>query len=749
MDMTDTAVAQIRADFAAFADANTSIEVSAPLDASAALDVTWTRNDVESTTSVYLGEDGTPSTVGVDGVTSEYRSFFASAPMADLTRLARTILRTLPVPTPFVAPRLRPGHAVGTDAREDVLARLAAPSPVTRLLFLTGDAGAGKSQLLMACARASAERYLTTNVGSLLLYVNAQGRGLARLTEALAAETQDLRANFTYHAVARLARMGLIRVVIDGFDELIGGQGSYQDAFGSLAAFVEELAGHGALVAAARSVYFEQEFLERVDASAALGGALWELQPLEVAPWSEEDVQDYAEQYTRAIDADEGAQAMLLQLLLSEGMQTLRTKPFFVAKVCDLFTSSSLSTVDGVTTAVVQAYVEREVSTKLVDATGSPYLAPQQFTALLNEVAEEMWRQETREMHARGLRELFDIFAEDAGLSEMHRRLLWEQATTRALLRPGRKPQTVAFEHELFFGFFLATYLSSVINGGALRVADAFSRGNVPVDAAQQLFQRFPLAEARLPATLITLESAITRTPRAVELVRQNIGTLIVEMLRVTERVKRLCVRDAIIGVADTAGLSFRDIDFVGVAFRRSDLRGSSFVSCTFADCTFEQVKFSRQTLFTDTQLAIDACSGLLLDDEEAGLRGIYAPADMAALLRELGALPQAADEFRTVDGELLAVLDLLLREFRRGNIISDDRDSYPRLLGHAKWPQVREALRDSGLLVIETRSASGPKKVFYRRTFSPEQLMAGLNPSADVPENFASFWRALEQGVS
>ena len=140
--------------------------------------------------------------------------------------------------------------------------------------MVTGEAGSGKTRVLQELVRRQADSYLRGQTNKLFLYVNAQGRALARLNEALATELQDLRVNLTYHSVATLARVGIVIPVIDGFDELLGVSG-YDDAFSSLAQFLEQMEGQGCLVASARSVYYEAEFLARAGKESATGDQAW------------------------------------------------------------------------------------------------------------------------------------------------------------------------------------------------------------------------------------------------------------------------------------------------------------------------------------------------------------------------------------------------------------------------------------------------------------------------------------------
>ena len=144
--------------------------------------------------------------------------------------------------------------------------------------------------MLREFVRQQAEAYLSGRTSRLLLYVNAQGRALARLNEALATELQDLKVGLTYHSVAVLAQLGVLVPVIDGFDELLGVSG-YDDAFSSLAEFLEQLHGEGQILASARSTYYEEEFLDR--AGRATGDQTWSHESVRVLEWSDEDRRHY------------------------------------------------------------------------------------------------------------------------------------------------------------------------------------------------------------------------------------------------------------------------------------------------------------------------------------------------------------------------------------------------------------------------------------------------------------------------
>ena len=159
-----------------------------------------------------------------------YQEFVAGPDMANLREVAGMIDQSWrSAPRLFVNTRARyeGGADPHTEPAVDMLTTLVQEDSedATRVVMITGDAGTGKTRVLQELVRRQANRYLRGQTTKLLLYVNAQGRALARLNEALATELQDLKVGLTYHSVSVLTRLGVLAPVIDGFDELLGVSG--------------------------------------------------------------------------------------------------------------------------------------------------------------------------------------------------------------------------------------------------------------------------------------------------------------------------------------------------------------------------------------------------------------------------------------------------------------------------------------------------------------------------------------------
>ena len=243
---------RIRHDLASFGDPGASVDVDG---SERTFRASWImRGEPEEATFSVSRDQGVWVTAsGASRV--PYRTFVSGPGMADLRHVAQMI-QSAQKPMLFIPTRAEAPTQSG-PAIEVLTDLLGEEAEATRVTMVTGGAGAGKTCVLRELVRRQAEAYLSGRTSRLLLYVNAQGRPLARLNEALATELQDLKVGLTYHSVAVLAQLGVLVPVIDGFDELLGVSG-YDDAFSSLAGFLEQLHGDGQILASARSTYYEE-----------------------------------------------------------------------------------------------------------------------------------------------------------------------------------------------------------------------------------------------------------------------------------------------------------------------------------------------------------------------------------------------------------------------------------------------------------------------------------------------------------
>jgi len=452
---TDVSLATLRGDLAAFGDPGEEVRVERTT--GGAVDASWVQNGRRERAQVVRGSQPSliDARVSFNGSETSYSSFLAGTQMADLKSVARNTAAVLTSPRAFVAPEGKyEDRRASADSLVDQLARPALGK--TAVVFLTADAGDGKTTLLKHLAVERAVSFSTGAEERVWLYVDAQGSRLARLDQALAQALDEVRAPFPYHATESLVRVGAVVLIIDGFDELIGTTGSYDEAYGSLSAFLQRLDGNGAVVAAARSAYYEHEFAARVDRSIGFRTEGWDLRPVRLLDWrltertkyleKEFELQGRTGEVGRASDA-------LEKVFADPQLQPLAGKPLFVSRIADLVLSGDpLAGGTGPLDRLVSTYVDREVG-KLPSASGPPLLSTSLLRDLLSELAQEMWREEARTLSRTTVRELASLVAELHELEEDAAAVLVERLPYLAFLRVGSAPGSVAFEHELFFAY--------------------------------------------------------------------------------------------------------------------------------------------------------------------------------------------------------------------------------------------------------------------------------------------------------
>ncbi|OPZ39161.1 MAG: hypothetical protein BWY99_01456 [Synergistetes bacterium ADurb.BinA166] len=699
--------------------------------------------------------------------TYSYRSFLASPKMADLTNLARMIL-TSSEPSFFVPTRARyftldndcPVDGEATQLLRELLG-VDSPSS-TRILMVTGQAGSGKTCVLRELIRRQADLYYRKQTDCLYLYINAQGRALARLNEALATELQDLRARLTYHAIAPLVRCGILVPFIDGFDELLG-TGGYEDAFSSLAAFVEELNGQGQIVASARSTYYEQEFVSRASSRTALGAQAWTQIPLEVLSWTECEFDYYIDNWPTSV-ANAAIDSVKLRKaadrVFSGRNAHLRSKPLFVARTAALLARDpDFAGGDDLLHQLVEAFLERERAEKLLDRHGGSLLTKEQLQALLRNLAEEMWNQETRELDPRSLREVAEYVLVTEGASKAVQQIVIEAMPKMALLALGER-KGLRFEHEMFFSYFLGEYLAQKVFEDSQSLRMMLGRSILPNEVAEAAVtsseRRCILGKPRALQTAldITAEAASVESPRSNQ-VRENAGVVALAFLRNTqmtqESIQGIHVARVVIPGGELRGLQFKNCRFERMELRRVDLSETVFENCHADRLVLSDVVVDPET----TRLGL---IGFDVDSDLAGirirdqglLRGVYDPAERHKLMIDCGLLPVATAppnaSQRQVDSRVVDLVRRLSRLYGRSNPVCTSDDTQRRLFGDPNWPELERLLLQHAVVTQETRQTGGSQKNFLRRRVLPEQLMAGLDRKASVPREVKSFWDALEK---
>jgi len=711
-------------------------------------------------------------TVSLNGTSLPYTAFLAGTRMADLQHVARMIYQSrqekIFVPTRACRPDRDaevplPATRLLTDIIEE------RGPEVTEVIMVTGGAGAGKTRVLQELVWQQANRYLQGRTDKLLLYVDAQGRALARLNEALATELQDLRVNLTYHSVATLARAGLLVPVIDGFDELLGVSG-YDDAFSSLATFLEQLDGYGRIIASARSTYYEEEFLRRANEASATGKQRWSHIrwshiPVKIMPWVADERSDYLnERATRDSLTDEETIELRKKVDMAfRRDNNLSDKPLFYVKVVDLVVDlvradSELDEDDDLLSILIHSFLKREQMEKLLDRQQRPLLSEGQLERVVRELAEEMWNQETRELDGRSVREVAEFCLYDE-IEESDRQITVEKMPTLAFLTRSENHETIGFEHEVYFFYFLARVIAEqYISNSDLR--SILSRAALPEFVAErfavEVMRRGKLSSLDdLQIVLDRLAKAGRDEWRRTAQVRENAGLIVLASLRTfasnndeTDIAGRK-ISTAVFPGGDLSDVTLRECTLDDVTIRRTNLRAAKFVRCHARNVMLEEpmVKVGSTRLELNGLRVPGDVSGIqkLTDKKKETIR---IPNEIMKVLSECGTSVDTIDseqDMRNVSRRSMDLIEWLMHAYERANPVCDGDENMRHLFDDYQWPRLRGVLIKHGIVTIDRRSASGPAKEFLRRQFPPDKIMSGANRASDVPSQIRRFWDDLE----
>ncbi len=704
--------------------------------------------------------------VSTGNETQPYTVFLAGTRMADLRRMAQMIKQAkrqeIFVPTRAYRTDL---NSAAPRAATELLTELIErdDADATQVAMVTGEAGAGKTRVLQELVAQQANRYLQGKTKKLLLYINAQGRALARLNEALATELQDLKVDLTYHSVATLARVGLLIPVVDGFDEILGVSG-YDDAFSSLEIFLEQLEGQGGLIASARSVYYEEEFISRASRTSTLEGQAWSHVPVKIVPWEEKDQEDFLKELAKreAISTeDQKTLRLRVDNVFSEN-KDLASKPLFFARVVSLLQRDpEFSGGDDLLGELTNKYLEREINEKLLNRQQQPLLPKEHLERLMGELAEEMWNQETRELDSISVREVAEYVLDEEEIAESTRQIVIERMPTLAFLARSEKHMGIMFEHEVFFFYFLTrTIAHQYIQGGTMQVI--LSRSTLPEFVAERFV--FELQQGGHLSSLDDLQGIFDRLAGAgrtewnrKEQVQENGGMIILALLRKfnsshgSSEITGRTISTVVFPGSNLDGVTLRNCILSDVEFRRTNLGTTMFIECDAREVRLVEPRVnvnSTRLELNGLRVLEDVASIQELRDD--GNSTIYAPNEIIQILAQCGApVEENRDgDMREVHKGFLWLLEKLIRAYERANpvCISDINSPHlQRVLRDPRWPILLDLLIEHGIVKQEYRGTSGRRKEFLRRQFSPDELMLGISKTSHVDQRITRFWNALE----
>lgn len=348
-----------------------------------------------------------------------------------------------------------------SDLLNSVDEDLQANRPQTQVVFVNGEAGIGKTRAMIGAALHRA-RTIEEEAGEhrdsdlpLLLYVGSSGQVLSQLDNVIAAAVSSTRS-ITAAAVKALCRNGLMALLVDGFDELLGNV-RYNDALGSLRPWLEDMGGRGVLMVSARSSYYVGQYKASVRRAHEGSAMSVHHKIAEIQLWKARDIREVLTSY--------GVDPSVLVNLSEEDRQLLRL-PFFTRAFIEMCLSEEAGIPTGTSLPehLLDQYLTREEG-KILDESGRSVISHRELKTMFSYVAELMEENSEREADDELLRTAAMFTIDDSlesrtGLAERLPNLCGFATTTS-----GGAQLRFKFQHELFFDQFLADAVSRYLGG--------------------------------------------------------------------------------------------------------------------------------------------------------------------------------------------------------------------------------------------------------------------------------------------
>ena len=615
--------------------------------------------------------------------------------LARVDQLADRLLSYTPVEEHFVRPRgllldqldIDPTEAdvQKSDAVTALIDTLSqSPSGASTVVYLTSDAGEGKTTVVNHLAREQAKRFKSGQAGWLLLPISLGGRPFLRFDDVVVGELVNrLRFQHLYYdAFLELTKLGVLVPAFDGFEEMFV-ESSSGEAVSALGNLVQHLQSSGSVLIAARKAYFEfYSFRTQARLFDAIQSHSVTFSRLTLSRWQREHFQKYCK--LRTLRTGDSLYERVRERLGER--HPLLTRAVLVKKLVDI--AKELPSIDAVLARLgndpdeyfvdfVTTIVEREAEEKWLDRSGEaakPLLTVADHFDLLAMIAREMWEMRSDALKRDYLELITDVFTSDSKLSPDTARQIRKRLPEHSLLAlvSGTRDM-LAFDHDDFRWFFLGQALGRLLlDDSDEELATWLNVAALPADTVDAAC-RYAAQQGGDPGPIIERVVGIGQQAPTTSYTKENSGSIALALAArgagADVSLKGLVFPPGALVGKQLEGVHIRDCEF-----QATSLRDARIIDCEFRRCRFHRLEGSAETV---TRSRLEDCE---MDQwvGEADV-GVYDPARVRHALEEEGFLvtrrgsttPSDDDEEFVVDAET-EMAERALRMFMRATHIND-----------------------------------------------------------------------------
>ena len=590
----------------------------------------------------------------------------------------------------------RSGDGVARPDAVEAVAKLLdrRPGGATSVVYLTSDAGEGKTSLIDYLAVAQAKEYKAKRTDWLLVPISLRGRTFLRFDDVVVSSLVNrLRFQLLYYdAFLELVRLGVLVPAFDGFEEMIV-ESSSGEAISALGNLVGKLQSAGTVLVAARKAYFDylsfRTQAKLFDVIGTQGNVTFGRVSLK--RWDRSVFTRYARERDVG-DPDDLFQTVARRLgdehpVLTRAVLVRRLVDVAVEKAdLSLLLQQMGQDPQDYFHQFVVGLVDREAKDKWVDKSGDPprpLLTTEEHHELLAMVAQEMWLSTTDDLKIDEINILVEMFADAKKKNPAVTRQIGERIKQHSLLVvSGIGREALAFDHEDFSVFYLGQALGrTLVDDDSGTVRTIVEKAALPTSAAAEAIG-FVQRQGGDRKKLLALLQRLADVELPASFVKENCGVLTLALLNGQDS-GPYEIRNMSFPTGALSERDLRNVTVSGSYFHATSLTDTVLRECRFVNCDFERIEFddSAEVLLSSFDGKYNIGSVIRTIDADDPIER-FDPVSIKRELRRAGfeIKCDGVSDDETSDRDLdsgspdedLLVLQRFLRGFRRANEINE-----------------------------------------------------------------------------
>jgi len=432
--------------------------------------------------------------------------FFISERLGRLSSLSRSISSSLKNINYFVSPdgyyelnwAVSDTSETGDNNVYEIITRvLNTPNQYeTHVIYLTSNAGEGKTTIIEKIVKDYSSSYKINDKSKIIVPISLSGKPFIRFDDLIIGTIVNRFkfSGFYYNSFIELVKLGYIIPAFDGFEEMFIETPS-GTAINSMTEFIKELDGHGTILVAARSAYYEyQNLTTQSKIFDSLPNQSVAFSKISIHKWTKDNFIDHG--CARGFKKVECT--TLYDTLTSSFGENhpVLTRAVLINKIFDLFEESSdLSSFSSLASIdnnefyqnFIDALLCREANKWILkgESFSRQVLTVIQHKKLLGMIAREMWINKSEILRYDLIDMITDLFIEDGDFDTDSAWQIKSRIKDHAFLKiSDTNKNYLEFDHQDFYQHFLGeTIYLSLNNKDYNDIYDISRRGRLPQSA--------------------------------------------------------------------------------------------------------------------------------------------------------------------------------------------------------------------------------------------------------------------------